>query len=99
MSTITWPTVGSTWVDSTARTFVVTEIDPRSKPERHVQGYLALGSRRVDYACDLRTFDVVWRPGPVTPTAEGGDAVEAAVGATPLYSPDGKALSYTRRSS
>lgn len=91
-----WPTVGSTWVDTAGRTFVVTETDPRSKPERHVQGYLALGSRRVDYACDLRTFDVVWRPGPVTPTAEGGDAVEAAVA---LYSSDGKALPYTRRSS
>lgn len=103
---ITWPTIGSRYVDSEGRTLVVRAVDPKSKQERHVQGEV-LGR---PYACDLRTFDVVWLPGALDEagvllrvpeqveqeaTPPKGDAY-APPKPTPLYR-DGKALPYTRR--
>ena len=101
MSAITWPTVGSRYVDSTGRTLRVTQVEPGSRQERHVQGEV-LGR---PYACDLRTFDVVWRAGALDeagvllalPPEQPIAAQATHQPVTPLYTSDGKALPYTRR--
>lgn len=96
-----WPTIGSTWVDSTGRTLVVREIQPKSRLDRHVVG--TCDGR--DYACSGPTFDAVWRAGAVGESVTRAEVQAATseaglVGAklTPLFSPDGKPLPYTRRS-
>ena len=56
-----WPEVGSTWVDGIGRTLRVTAVQPGSRLGRHVVGQLLLGDGSRDYACDLPTFDALWR--------------------------------------
>lgn len=99
---ITWPTIGSRYVDSEGRTLVVRAVDPKSKQERHVQGEV-LGR---PYACDLRTFDVVWRAGALDEAGVLLRVPQAQVAVSDAYAPpkptrlfdeSGKALPYTRR--
>jgi hypothetical protein len=58
---IEFPTIGSVWTDSTGRTLRVDDVQPKSRLGRHVVGCLLLGNRTEPYACDLPTFELVWR--------------------------------------
>jgi len=97
--TADWPAIGTTWVDSMGRTLVVREVNPKSRRDRQVVG-------EVDgkpYACSSAVFDVVWRSGAVEgitrAEVQAATSEAALVGKlTPLYTSDGKALPYTRRS-
>lgn len=73
MSAIDWPTPGSVWVDGTGRTLHVTAVQPKSRIGRHVVGYLDLVGSQRDYACDLPTFDLVWRERCVSAQGEEAD--------------------------
>jgi hypothetical protein len=73
VSAIEWPPVGSQWVDATGRTLHVTAVQPESRIGRHVVGELLLGERRQAYACDLPTFDAVWRERRLWAGEDGGD--------------------------
>lgn len=86
------PTVGSTYVDDTGCTLLVTDVQPHSKLDRHVVGLV----NAKPYACSFQTFAVIWAARPVREEIHP-PLVEDSKPRTQLY--DGtRALPYTRRS-
>lgn len=76
---ISWPSIGSTWVDATGRTLHVTDVQPGSRLGRHVIGTI----NREAYACDLPTFDAVWRERRVAEESEFQRPRQQYVGGKP----------------